>query len=233
MIRSVPTRWNSVAMTSKRTIQLRGPLTDLVSKACHNESRGPRLLRFKLSTEEWVILEQLEAILAVSSTSWVPQLVLIMMSPQHFLEATLRMSAKQRPLLHEVIPVIDLLESMLARTVANTALMPAVRVAASYGQAILNKYYEKTDDSVMYRCAIRTHLITDHMVSQLTHLRLLVLHPKHKTSYFKRQKWPQLWIDTALDVLRDEWARYKPAPRAAADEPESSEVRVTLLPTDQ
>ncbi len=64
-IRSIPTRWNSVAMTSRRAIDLRPALDALTSKAAHNTSRGPRLLRFKLSAEEWEILEQLESILAV------------------------------------------------------------------------------------------------------------------------------------------------------------------------
>ncbi len=67
VVRSIPTRWNSVAMTSRRTIELEPAINDLVGKAVHNTSRGPRLLRFKLSPEEWQILKQLEGILAVST----------------------------------------------------------------------------------------------------------------------------------------------------------------------
>ncbi len=74
VVRSVPTRWNSVAMTSRRTIELEVPLNELevplnelVGKAAHNTSRGPRLLRFKLSQDEWKILKELDGILAVSA----------------------------------------------------------------------------------------------------------------------------------------------------------------------
>ncbi len=64
------------------------------------------------------------------------------------------MSARSRPLLHEVIPVIDLLEGMLMDASTNAALHPAVRAAASLARTVLNKYYEKTDESILYRCAI-------------------------------------------------------------------------------
>lgn len=39
----------------------------------------------------------------------------------------------------------------------------------------------------------------------------LVLHPKYKLKYFADAGWDQTWIDTARQILRDEWdARYKP-----------------------
>ncbi len=69
------------------------------------------------------------------------------------------MSVRARPLLHEVIPVMDLLEGMLKEASENRALKPAVRVAASLGRAVLNRYYSKTDDSIMYRLAISTYTL--------------------------------------------------------------------------
>ncbi len=54
--------------------------------------------------------------------------------------------------------MIDLLEGMLGDASSNVTLNPAVRVAASLGQGVLNKYYQKTDESVMYRCAICTYI---------------------------------------------------------------------------
>ncbi|KAG6806193.1 hypothetical protein H0H92_012356 [Tricholoma furcatifolium] len=37
----------------------------------------------------------------------------------------------------------------------------------------------------------------------------MILHPKLKTKYFQQNKWSKKWIDTALDLTKEEWARYK------------------------
>ncbi|KAF8589538.1 hypothetical protein K439DRAFT_1332727, partial [Ramaria rubella] len=38
------------------------------------------------------------------------------------------------------------------------------------------------------------------------------LHPRYKTLYFQRQKWPDSWIDTAVKLLHQQWEKhYKPA----------------------
>ncbi len=66
------------------------------------------------------------------------------------------MSVRARPLLHDVIPIMDLLEVMLKEASENRALKPAVRVAASLGREVLNRYYAKTDESIMYRVAMST-----------------------------------------------------------------------------
>jgi hypothetical protein len=34
-----------------------------------------------------------------------------------------------------------------------------------------------------------------------------VLHPRHKLGYFKNAGWEQDWIDTAKDLVRDEFDR--------------------------
>lgn len=36
---------------------------------------------------------------------------------------------------------------------------------------------------------------------------LTVLHPRHKVEYFKRAKWEKEWIDSAVDIVRDEFER--------------------------
>src|ERR1700677_818542 len=70
---------------------------------------------------------------------------------QMFLIATERMSQNKVPLLHEVIPIIDVLTDRLEAATGDLTLHAAVRAAAAKGLAILNKYYAKTDDSIMYR----------------------------------------------------------------------------------
>ncbi len=68
--------------------------------------------------------------------------------------ASERMSSSGVPLLHEVIPLFDLLISKFEDIIVNTDLFPGVHAAAIRGHAILCKYYLKTDDSYMYRMAM-------------------------------------------------------------------------------
>jgi hypothetical protein len=35
----------------------------------------------------------------------------------------------------------------------------------------------------------------------------LVLHPKHKLKYFKKQGWDKKWINTAEEIVREEFKR--------------------------
>lgn len=65
MIRDVSTRWNSTAELIQRALEIKGGLNILVVKAEHNRRRGVRLARFKLSPEEWMLLEQLSPLLDV------------------------------------------------------------------------------------------------------------------------------------------------------------------------
>jgi hypothetical protein len=36
----------------------------------------------------------------------------------------------------------------------------------------------------------------------------LVLHPRYKSAYFARAKWPREWITTTEDILRNQWETY-------------------------
>jgi len=35
-----------------------------------------------------------------------------------------------------------------------------------------------------------------------------VLHPRYKSMYFRKVKWPQAWIETAEQLLRDQYDQY-------------------------
>lgn len=131
--RSVPTRWNSVADMLNSALDIRPALEKLVDLDRHNQVAKTRLRRFKLTPDEWKILTQLRPIL------------------QHFLHATFRLSQRHIPLLYEVIPVIDILTEKLEEAADNSSLLKSVRSGAMKGLAILNKYYSKTDESIMYR----------------------------------------------------------------------------------
>ncbi len=86
-------------------------------------------------------------------------LVDVLICIQIFLLATKRISKTDVPLLHQVIPIIDLLTTNLTDTIANEDIEPVVRTAAARGLAVLNKYYSATDDSIMYRVAMREFIL--------------------------------------------------------------------------
>ncbi|KAJ7054572.1 ribonuclease H-like domain-containing protein [Mycena amicta] len=147
-----------------------------------------------LSNDEWQLLYQVQNVL-------VP-----------FKAATLRISTNKFPRLSEVIPILDILNNHL-ESVANQThsdifthpteikatkptkappkpkrreMFAVVRVAAVKALGIADKYYAKTDDSIMYRGA-------------------MLLDPRYRLSYFKKAGWEQAWIDQAVEFMRKQW----------------------------
>jgi hypothetical protein len=64
------------------------------------------------------------------------------------------MSKSSIPRIHEVIPFMDSLFDALEDFASDESLFPAVRMAAVRGRTVLQKYYGKTDDSIIYRIAM-------------------------------------------------------------------------------
>ena len=52
------------------------------------------------------------------------------------------------------IPVIDIVTTALEDTRDDITKLAVVRIAAKRGLRVLNKYYSKTDESIMHCCAI-------------------------------------------------------------------------------
>lgn len=73
---------------------------------------------------------------------------------QHFLKATEQMLQSKTLLLYQVISIIDALTQMLETVSNNKVLFPTVHAATTKGIAVLNKYYAKTDELIMYHCAM-------------------------------------------------------------------------------
>ena len=73
--------------------------------------------------------------------------------------------------------------------------------------AILNKYYSKTDESIMYRCTISMFCLC-FMFRMVSNLNFIVLHPKYKLTYFWSKKWPDELVNAARLVLREQWTTY-------------------------
>jgi hypothetical protein len=63
-------------------------------------------------------------------------------------------SQSKIPLIHEVIPIFDILSGALDEFIDDSQGIPVVRAAAYRGITMMNKYYALTDDSVVYRIAM-------------------------------------------------------------------------------
>ncbi|KAJ3764778.1 hypothetical protein FB446DRAFT_614857, partial [Lentinula raphanica] len=86
------------------------------------------------------------------------------------------------PGVSSVIPAMDAIDEAFASGIVDEVTLPSpVRHALSMGKKTLNKYYQLSDDSYIYRMAI-------------------VLHPSRKLEYFNSDNadWPQSWIDGAV-----------------------------------
>lgn len=121
--------------------------------------------------------------------------------------ATKHISQSRVPLIHEVIPIFDVITTALDDFTDDTKLSPCVRAAALRGQTMLNKYYALTDESIVFRVAMSVLFLTT-LRCYCWFFILLVLHPKYKTMYFAKAKWPREWIQTAEDLVRHEWETY-------------------------
>jgi hypothetical protein len=64
------------------------------------------------------------------------------------------MSASKTPLVHEVIPLFDVVTRALTDYIGDTTLQPVIRVAAARGRVMMNKYYglRMTQSSIGLRC---------------------------------------------------------------------------------
>ncbi|THU78676.1 hypothetical protein K435DRAFT_587469, partial [Dendrothele bispora CBS 962.96] len=116
---------------------------------------------------------------------------------------TKEMEGNKRPQVHQVIPLMDDIYKILETHRDNIFLDSRLRFAAQKGITLLNKYYAKTDDSLIYRSA-------------------MLLHPSYKTSYFTQEEWPDDWITTAKETLKTFWETYykpksKPPPQPTKD----------------
>ncbi|TDL13592.1 hypothetical protein BD410DRAFT_735159 [Rickenella mellea] len=131
--------------------------------------RALKLRRYELSADEWKIAVELRDVLKV------------------FKDATLFFS-RSTPHLATVIPAMDHIDETLATHSLDPRYQRCIQTSLTIGKKTLNRYYNLTDDSEVYRIA-------------------MVLHPRHKLNYFKNARWEESWINTARDIVRDEFER--------------------------
>jgi hypothetical protein len=73
---------------------------------------------------------------------------------QAFHDISIEMQSATIPLISDVIPRIDDLVRVIDDFKDDTGKHPAVRSAAVRGLTILNKYYQKSNESFVYRVAM-------------------------------------------------------------------------------
>ncbi|KAJ3511644.1 hypothetical protein NMY22_g15587 [Coprinellus aureogranulatus] len=195
--KDVSTRWNSTAELSVSGRHLRPALDRLVVQLEFNKSTGVCLRHFKPTDTEWKVLEQLTPLL------------------DNITYATKELSRSAKLLVHEVIPIMDTLTAVFNEVIDDTSLHLAVRHAALCGARMLNKYYSKTDDSIVYRIA-------------------MILHPHYKMEYFTKAGWEAAWIAEACRIITHEWTtRYKPASVVPVSTSQASSSSLVGASTDR
>ncbi|KAG1902513.1 uncharacterized protein F5891DRAFT_903265, partial [Suillus fuscotomentosus] len=78
--------------------------------------------------------------------------------------------SRSTPNLATVIPAMDMIDRKLTTDSITRTYEPAIRASLGLAKKTLNCYYSMTDWSEVYRIA-------------------MVLHPRHKLSYFKEAQW--------------------------------------------
>jgi len=137
------------------------------------------------------------------------------------------MSQSSVALVHQVIPLFDGIMRALDDHAKDPKNKPAVCMAAVRGRIMLDKYYGLTDDSVVYRIAMRRLFRLSLSCRRLT--QWLVLHPRYKSSYFQKAGWPRDWIRTAEDLLRKEYDKNYKLEASEMPKNTSTAVRATFI----
>ena len=99
---------------------------------------------------------------------------------------------------------MDHIDEYLATASQNPSYSEAIRAALALGKRTLNRYYDKTDHSEVYRIAMgKSAYIQSYFC--VFNWNSPVLHPRHKLNYFKKAGWEDEWIETARDIVRTEF----------------------------
>ncbi|KAL0566666.1 hypothetical protein V5O48_015338 [Marasmius crinis-equi] len=146
----------------------------------------------KLLEEEWEMVEAIMPLL------------------QEFVYAAQHMQTNKRPMLFQVIKYMDVMNDLLEEWVSDISKPNVIRYGAAKALGLLDKYYAKTDDSIMPQVAMSKCLVSIYLLDGLADVQR-VLHPQEKMSYFEGQKWPDDWKNAARTAVAQLWeTHYKP-----------------------
>ncbi|KAG8692217.1 hypothetical protein FRC11_003774, partial [Ceratobasidium sp. 423] len=176
--RDVKTRWNGTAQLLQDGERLYPAIV-----AYQNAHNYPR--RCKLTKDE------LKGI----------RILLSLLKPLESM--TLSLSRASVPMLGNVIVLYDSLNHDYSQMCRNINLPVWACDGANCARLKFTKYYQKSDESVLYRLAI-------------------LLNPSFRVHYLTRAEWPEDWIDTAVDLLEEYWEKHYKRIQAPADEPDAT-----------
>ncbi|KIL54666.1 hypothetical protein M378DRAFT_18675 [Amanita muscaria Koide BX008] len=161
--RDVKTRWNSTYDMLKFAVEYRTAIDELTA------NRKFELREYEMNQEEWVLAAQLCKVLKV------------------FKDATLSFS-KSASNIARILPAMVKIDEVLATNATDSTYLPAIQAALAVGAKLLNRYYELTDMSDVYRIAT-------------------ILHPSYKIEYLQKAGWQREWIDKAVQIIKEEFLR--------------------------
>ena len=87
-------------------------------------------------------------------------------------------------------------------SMANEDFCLPVKLGLELGKRIINKYYNLTDESEIYRVSIGIPFKCFLYSFTVSDIFILVLHPGLRMWYFKTNKWPQEWQDEAVSITQ-------------------------------
>jgi hypothetical protein len=152
MPQDVTTRWNSTYDMLDFAVHHRSTINDITGDKTEN------LCKYELDDDEWVIVLQLRNTLKVCGIyfrKWIPIPFVLDSFPQIFKDATLFFS-RSMPCLAAVIPAMDHIDETLTSNSLDFEFKPSIRTALGISKKTLNKYYNATDQSEVYRIAMGT-----------------------------------------------------------------------------
>ncbi|KAJ7321382.1 hypothetical protein DFH08DRAFT_713067 [Mycena albidolilacea] len=156
---------------------------EVIDAITSNKTYGLR--KFELDDDEWKVVGDLVYV---------------------FKTATLFFSSDAISTISNVISTMDAIDDIL-QSRGDRKLQPAVLRAVALGRATLQRYYQKTDASDIYRLA-------------------LVLHPSSKLECYRTNGFDADWISDTENMLRKQYKAY--SNRMAKNRKDTIEVRVFL-----
>lgn len=138
------TRWNSTYEMLVFALEYRKPIDKI--------SGDKEMRKYELDEKEWELVRQLCDVLEVRDATSLSFSILIY-TLQLFKDATLFFS-RATPHLATVIPAMDHIDAHLATAIRDLAYSPAIRASLALGKDHLNKYYDMSDDSEVYRISM-------------------------------------------------------------------------------
>jgi len=152
MPRDVSTRWNSTFDMLEFALRYRAAIDAMTAV------REFDLRKYELVSAEWKIATELQDVLRVSAFLPIPLVWSFTLFQQIFKDATLFFS-RDTPNLATVVPAMDLISNTLTTASESSSKYSlAIRAALTLGKRTLDKYYNKTGESEVYRIAMSTSL---------------------------------------------------------------------------